>query len=267
MTKEELQRRIVEEERMLEAILPLSDGQECLIYKAQEFSVGDEIIYIPDVWENNLDILNGHDDDDGISYAQRVVENCYTGKDFVELCDGDVELAERLFHYCDWQHPSSALPEVDDEDERMERAVKSIMDQNMNKYQAELLRLEKPELIAKSAEITAMREAYDFMKNDFNFECGDAETLLRMENPLRFVAEHCMFGVLGLFNMNDHVRDAIEEAARAAAPHRVDGPLAQKKATVHVQAGKPSILEQLRHVVQEIGQHSPSKKPTNRDVR
>ena len=114
MTKEELQRQIVEEQRMLETILPLSDGQECLIYKAPDFSVSDEIIYIPDVWLNNLDILNGSDDDDGISYAQRVVENCYTGKDFVNECGGDVELAERLFHYCDWQHPSSALPEVKD---------------------------------------------------------------------------------------------------------------------------------------------------------
>ena len=267
MTKEELQRRILEDEQMLENILPLSDGQECLIFKALEFSVGDEIIYIPDVWENNLDILNGHDDDEGISYAQRVVENCYTGKDFVDMCDGDVELAESLFHYCDWQHPSSALPEVDDKDERMKRAIKSVMDQNMNKYQAELLRLEKPELIAKSAEIAAMREAYDFMKNDFKFECGDAETLLRMENPLQFVAEHCMFGILGLFSMNDHVREAIEEAARAAAPHRAEEPPAQKKAAVPIQARKPSILEQLRNVVQGTGQHFPSKKPVHRDGR
>lgn len=114
MTKEELKKQIVENEQMLEAILPLSDGQDCLIYKAMAFSVNDEIIYIPDVWENSLDILHGSDDDDGISYAQRVVDNCYTGKDFVGICGGNVELAERLFHYCDWQHPISALPQVDD---------------------------------------------------------------------------------------------------------------------------------------------------------
>lgn len=114
MTKDELKRRIVENEQMLEAILPLSDGQDCSIYKAMEFSINDEIIYIPDVWENHLDSLISGDDDEGISYAQRVVENCYTGKDFVDVCGGDVKLAERLFRYCDWQHPSSALPEVDD---------------------------------------------------------------------------------------------------------------------------------------------------------
>ena len=121
MTKEELKRRIVEDEQMLEVVLPLSDGQDCLIYKADAFSVSDEIIYIPDVWLNNLDILNSYDDDDGISYAQRVIDNCYTGRDFVDECGGDVELAERLFHYCDWQHPSSALPEVDDREEQMEQ--------------------------------------------------------------------------------------------------------------------------------------------------
>ena len=120
MTKEELQKRIVDENQMLGVILPLSDGQDCLIYKADAFSVSDEIIYIPDVWLNDLDILNSDDDDDGISYAQRVIENCYTGRDFVDECGGDVELAERLFHYCDWQHPSSALPEVDDREEQTE---------------------------------------------------------------------------------------------------------------------------------------------------
>ena len=128
MTKDELKRWIVENEQMLEAILPLSDGQDCSIYKAMEFSINDEIIYIPDVWENHLDSLISGDDDEGISYAQRVVENCYTGKDFVDVCGGDVKLAERLFHYCDWQHPSSALPEVDDIEAR-ETTKPSIRDQ------------------------------------------------------------------------------------------------------------------------------------------
>lgn len=129
MTKDELKRQIVESEQMLEAILPLSDGQDCLIYKVKEFSVSDEIIYIPDVWENGLDSLNSSDDDDGISYAQRVVENCYTGKDFVNECGGDVGLAERLFHYCDWQHPSSALPEVADREMLAENRKPSIRGQ------------------------------------------------------------------------------------------------------------------------------------------
>ena len=45
------------------------------------------------------------------------MDKCYTGNDFIDLCDGDVKLAERLFRYCDWQHPSSALNEVTDDEE------------------------------------------------------------------------------------------------------------------------------------------------------
>lgn len=116
MTKAELRQQIEERQCMLEDILPMSDGQECLVYKASEFSVSDEIIYIPDIWLNELCSVRD-DDDDGADYAQRVIDNSYTGKDFMEECGGNEELARRLFWYCDWQHPSSALPEVDDEEE------------------------------------------------------------------------------------------------------------------------------------------------------
>ena len=37
---------------------------------------------------------------------------CYTGQDFTDECCGDAEKAERLFYYCDWQHPSSAIDEL-----------------------------------------------------------------------------------------------------------------------------------------------------------
>ena len=45
--------------------------------------------------------------------------DCYTGKDFVDMCDGNMEKARRLFDYVDWQHPSSALDagEIDDDEE------------------------------------------------------------------------------------------------------------------------------------------------------
>lgn len=46
-----------------------------------------------------------------------ILEQCYTGDDFLEECGGDVEMAKRLFHYVDWQHPSAAVPEIADEEE------------------------------------------------------------------------------------------------------------------------------------------------------
>lgn len=89
-------------------------GQECEIFKADSFGPGDDIIYIPDVHLNTIPMGTPIIDDEVID---DVVGNCYTGNDFIEECEGDVALAERLFWYCDWQHPSSALPEVDDREE------------------------------------------------------------------------------------------------------------------------------------------------------
>ena len=85
-----------------------------LMDDAFDFGPGDEIIYIPDVHLNMIPLGTPITDDEVID---EVVDSCYTGNDFIEECEGDVELAERLFWYCDWQHPSSAFPEVEDEEE------------------------------------------------------------------------------------------------------------------------------------------------------
>lgn len=151
--------------------------------------------------------------------------------------------------------------------QEMTTVVKAVLDQIMDEYQASLIRLEKPELIAKSKEIAAMQEAYDFIKNDFNFQRGDAETLLRMENPLQFVAEHWMFDIYSTFNKYDRLREAIEEAARAMASQCDKGLSAQEKVDVPIQTGKSSLRELLRHVKQEAEQRHVPEKPIHQDVR
>ena len=89
-------------------------GQDCDIFKADQFRAGDEIIYIPDVYLNMIPRSTCITDDETID---EVVGNCYTGNDFIEECNGSLELAERLFWYCDWQHPSSAADEIQDEED------------------------------------------------------------------------------------------------------------------------------------------------------
>ena len=89
-------------------------GQECEIFKAEKFTPGDEIIYIPDTNLNMIPRGTCITDDETID---EVIGNCYTGDNFIECCEGDKKMAERLFDYCDWQHPSSAVPEIYDEDE------------------------------------------------------------------------------------------------------------------------------------------------------
>lgn len=113
MTKEAL-RKNLEAGKMMDDLFHYSAGQQCTIYKAAAFTTGDEIIYIPDISLNDIPmdrpLRNGEE-------IEEVLSVCYAGVDFVQECAGDVKLAERLFYYCDWQHPSSALPEVDCEDE------------------------------------------------------------------------------------------------------------------------------------------------------
>lgn len=112
MTKDEL----LEGLRMgfaLEELLPLSSGQDCTIYKAELFRTNDEVIYIPDMELNNITTGKSLYEED----AEYTVNHSYSGEDFVDLCEGDEALAFRLWCYCDWQHPSSALPEVEDDEE------------------------------------------------------------------------------------------------------------------------------------------------------
>lgn len=95
-------------------------GQECEIFKAPAFNISDEILYIPDVYLNELSQYldqsvktDCEEDTDGI--IDDILSCCYTGEDFLAICNGDISLAEHLFCYCDWQHPDSALPEVEDD--------------------------------------------------------------------------------------------------------------------------------------------------------
>lgn len=100
MTKKELKDKLIKCSH-LENIFDFSDGQECLIYKGN-FEVSDEIIYIPDIELNEIDIESVLDDEE----IENVIHNCYTGNDFVVECSGHEDLAKELFGFVDWQHPN-----------------------------------------------------------------------------------------------------------------------------------------------------------------
>lgn len=113
LTKEDLKMSLTEGKTMNE-LFPFRSGQECEIFKASRFTSDDTILYIPDTSLNEIPMDTPITDPESID---EVVRKCYTWSDFVELCDGDTVLAEELFHYCDWQHPSSAVDELVDEDQ------------------------------------------------------------------------------------------------------------------------------------------------------
>lgn len=114
MTIDEVRERIYKGE-CLSDMFEFTDGQECMIYKG-EWNPGDDVIYIPDIDLNEIcinrplvQILDEIEIED-ILYC------LYTGKDFMELADGNEEIAKELFRYVDWQHPASALNEVLDDE-------------------------------------------------------------------------------------------------------------------------------------------------------
>lgn len=115
MTKKELEDKILLGTPLGECF-KFTSGQECEIFKADHFEPTDEILYIPDLSLNELDeLVVYYNPIEALEVAERFIHCCYSGKDFVDLCDGDIQKAKRLFDYCDWQHPSSALPEIEDE--------------------------------------------------------------------------------------------------------------------------------------------------------
>ena len=112
----EVRKRIYKGE-CLSDMFEFTDGQECEIFKG-DWNPGDDVIYIPDIDLNriciNRPLINILDEEE----IEEIISCLYTGNDFMNLANGNEDIAKRLFYYCDWQHPSSALDEIcDDEDD------------------------------------------------------------------------------------------------------------------------------------------------------
>ena len=113
LTKQELRSQL-QQGHTLNNLLAFGPGQDCEIFKADKFYPGDVVIYVPDVALNHIPLDRPITDQEEFS---EVLSNCYTGQDFIDECGGDAEKAGRLFCYCDWQHPSSAVDELADDGE------------------------------------------------------------------------------------------------------------------------------------------------------
>lgn len=129
MTKTEL-RELLRQGWTLDQLFQWTEGQDCMIFKADDFIPGDEVLYIPDLGLNDIptDVKLNVDNSMNKDYPgwpnmtaeeqiRVVLSYCYTGADFIEQCEGDEALAYRLFWYCDWQNPCSAYPEICDKED------------------------------------------------------------------------------------------------------------------------------------------------------
>lgn len=117
MTKNAI-KKALEEGAMLEEILEFRAGQECDIFKT-EFnpSMPDEVCYIPDIYLNEIKAWEKNLTDEEI---EELLSDCYTVQDIIDVCEGNVTMAERVFNYIDWQHPSTGFDELSMDDEEEE---------------------------------------------------------------------------------------------------------------------------------------------------
>ena len=107
MTKQELRQKLLAGVSLQE-LFSFSMCEECEIYKARTFSMGAEIVYIPSLWLNGLPKNRRA----ALEEIPTILDCCYTGEDFAFLTRNNFSRAERLFQYCSWQHPFSALCET-----------------------------------------------------------------------------------------------------------------------------------------------------------
>lgn len=114
LTVPELKKKAEEYGIKLDGLTRKDEILRAIMFKAPEFEPGENILYIPDTDLNDIPIAEHPTCEEEI---EEIIDQCYTGNDFIEECDGNVEKAERLFWYCDWQHPSAALPEIENDEE------------------------------------------------------------------------------------------------------------------------------------------------------
>lgn len=126
------------------------------------------------------------------------------------------------------------------------QSLKDRVDQIMSDFQAELYGMDKAEIIAKSAKITAMQEAYTFIKEGFDFTSTEVSVLLSMENPLKFVADQWPFDIGFLLDMEDQIRESIEDAGKEAAVQQKaepDTPEQKKAISSEVEAALQMLVD------------------------
>jgi hypothetical protein len=69
------------------------------------------------------------------------------------------------------------------------RRLQEKLDKNYAAYRTETIRRDKTFLYASAPEIAAVRQSYEHFREDHVFTTGQAEFLLKLENPLNFLAD------------------------------------------------------------------------------
>lgn len=132
--------------------------------------------------------------------------------------------------------------------EPLVQQLKKRLDENFAAYTAALMDKSKQDLLAESESIATTQAAYEYMRNDFDYSYGKADLLLKLDDPLKYLAAHWSLS----FDLSGDDDDTIEEIITD-----LEDPVNLRhaqEAAAPIQAGKPSVLDQLHKTVQETSQ-------------
>ncbi len=130
--------------------------------------------------------------------------------------------------------------------------LKTLLDKNLQDFHEKWAGMSPAELVEASREITAIRDAYEYLTEAHWFEPEEVALFLQSENPLKLVADKWCerMGDLSDFDF------ALDEVFKGLEPR--DAP----------QAGKPSILGKLQEKGAEVKPHTADAvKTAGKEVR
>lgn len=102
-------------------------------------------------------------------------------------------------------------PVTDSERNKLQQRLSSVMEKNLTAFYARLLAMEKEEIINRAPEIAAMQETCLYMKESFHYQAGELEALLKLDDPLTYIAEYWPMPVSELFDVAADIHEAISE--------------------------------------------------------
>ena len=139
--------------------------------------------------------------------------------------------------------------------------LKKVLNENFNDFNDALLKLEKQDIIQQSRSIANTQEAYQYMREYFNYQPDEVEMLLTLQNPLKYIAEHWPSPVSELLDVDETIQEKISEI-----PDEIEYP--RREPPANLPQSKASIREQLQKNTQEAGhRNSSGKKSRDMETR
>lgn len=170
----------------------------------------------------------------------------------------NVQIGEALVAIKAYEQYPLTKEEQDRRNKPQVQQLKERLDQNLAAYTAALMKKSKSELIEDCEKITDTLAAHDYMRNSFEYAYGEADLLLRLDDPLHYLASRWSMSFDLSGDDDDTIQEIIEDLKDPRNLRRA------QEAAAPAQEERPSILNQLHKTSQEAGQHPPQEGKSHR---